>query len=154
MPLSYLDVAALKARTIMPDTDVDALDVMYPGWIASRLAVGTSEINSRLRKRYTVPFATPVPEVILGWLADLVTPVLYERRGWNPGDEQAKSITDAADRAREQMKEAAEAEGGLYDLPLRDDGDASAVSRGGPLAYAEASPYAWMDVQAEAIRGR
>ncbi len=135
----------------MPPDDFDAID---PAFVESRLAIGTSEINGRLRKRYMAPFASPVPEAVLGWLTAIVTPELYFRRGWDPASEQGAAIIDAAKRAREEIKEAADSKEGLWDLPLREDTTDEGISKGGPLAYSEASPYEWLDVQREAIRGR
>lgn len=151
---SYLDVPDWKARTVMPEADVVYLEATYPGWIASRLKIGTSRINGRLRKRYAAPFANPVPEIVLGWLDAMVTVEAYQKRGWNPSDEQSKQIADAAATAFGEIKEAADSEEGLFDLPLRQNTTEDGIAKGGPLAYSEASPYDWTDVQAEALRGR
>lgn len=150
--MAYLDRPGLKARVIMPAVDFDTLDTVF---VDARLAIGSSEITGRLRKRYAAPFAEPVPEVVQGWLAAVVTPELYARRGWDPSEEQSKSILDAAERARAEMKEAADSVEGLWDLPLRADTMAGGiVLEGGPLSYSEASPYDHIDVQREALRGR
>jgi hypothetical protein len=61
-------------------------------------------------------------------------------------------VQKAKDDALAWLKEAADAKDGLIDLPLRADTTASGISRGGPLAYTETSPYAWTDVQAETGR--
>ena len=61
-------------------------------------------------------------------------------------------ILAEAERAREQMKEAADSEIGLYDLPLLNDVTTDGISKGGPLGYSEQSPYSWTDEQADAIR--
>jgi hypothetical protein len=157
---SYLDVTELKARTIAPASLVDGLHLpagadrtAWEEFVEHRLVVGTSEINARLRKRYAVPFEAPVPEMVLAWLTAIVTPKLYERRGWDPSDAQAVEILAEAERSREQMKEAADSEIGLYDLPLLNDVTTDGISKGGPFGYAEASPYSAFDVQVETIRG-
>lgn len=126
----------------------------HVAFVESRLRIETSKINARLSKRYAAPFADPVPEIVLGWLVALVTPKLYQRRGWDPSDAQAAEIIKDAETARDEILEAANSETGLFDLPLRDDGSKSAIGRGGPFSYAEPSPYEWTDHQAEAIRGR
>jgi hypothetical protein len=147
---NYLDTTGLKLRTVMPTLDFDALD---SGFVTARITVGCSEINSRLRKRYAVPFALPAPEVICGWLTAIVTPDLYFRRGWDPASEQGLAILAEAARAREEMKEAADSNEGLFDLPTREDLTASAITQGTPMVYSEASPYSWTDVQSETLRG-
>jgi hypothetical protein len=95
--------------------------------------------------------ATPVPEVILRWLNALVTLDLYRRRGFNPQDSAGEMIVEAATQARAEVKEAADSESGLIDLPVSEDLD-SAVTTGGPLGFSSGSPYAWQDCQA--ARGR
>ncbi len=151
--ISLLDVAGLKALIMMPDEDVDDLVERYPTFVAAQLEVFTGEIYSRLRKRYKTPFVDPVPMVAKGWLAVLIAPVLYARRGVDPSDSQMQELREEAARVREQIKEAADAENGLYDLPLLDTADGTAITKAGPLSYSEASPYSWTDVQAEAVRG-
>lgn len=148
---AYLDVAGFQLRTVMPFEDVDFLESNHSGFLDARLEVGTSIINARLAKRYAVPFADPVPEIVLGWLVAVVTVKAYQKRGWNPSDQQSQDILDEAKEALEQLKEAADSEIGLFDLPLRADAEnASGVTKGGPLGYTETSPYRWTDVQAEA----
>src|SRR5689334_17807540 len=98
MPLagSYLDADEFKERTIPPASLVsgDFIDptgaFTDPIKVAARdrwrvfvewqLIITTSRINSRLSKRYAVPFKDPVPEIVNGWLTVIVTPKLYERR--------------------------------------------------------------------------
>lgn len=166
---SYLDRDAFAARTIAPTSLVNgdfidptgaftdpvkiAARAAWQTFVDSQLIIETSKINSRLRKRYATPFADPCPEIVCGWLTLVVTPKLYERRGWDPSDAQAKSILDSAENALTEQKEAADCDEGLFDLPLRQDNPASAITQGGPFSYSEASPYEWMDVQERTVRG-
>lgn len=147
----YLTFEAFRARTLMPSDDVNALEDLEPGWILGQLVEGTSRINARLRKRYAVPFAQPYPEAVLSWLTRLVTFRCYLKRGVNPSDEQAADMKQDAIDAALELKEAADAKEGLFDLPFRDDADATAISKGGCLVYAEASPWTWTDRQKEQI---
>ena len=147
---NYLDTAALKVRTIMPALDFDALDSSF---VTARITIACSEINGRLRKRYAVPFNAPVPEVVCGWVTDIVTPELYFRRGWDPAEAQSAAILAAAERARAEIKEAADSNEGLWDLPILETSTSEGITKSGPLFYSEASPYSWTDVQIEALRG-
>lgn len=154
---SYLDVAEFKARTIAPASLVDGAHLAVPApWTAfveSRLKINTSRINARLTKRYAVPFAAPYEEIVLGWLTSMTTVDLYEKRGWDPSDAQAQRLIDAVAQAEAEMKEAADAEEGLYELPLRADlPTETGVAKGGPLGYSEASPYTWLDLQRDITR--
>ena len=149
----YLDVVQFRVRTEMPDEDVELVESRYPGFVLARLREETAWINGRLMKRYAVPFAEPVPEIVLGWLTKMVTPSVYRKRGWNATSEQDQEILSAEKTAREEIKEAANSQEGLFELPLRDNRpDISGVSAGGPLGYSEASPYTWTDRQKEAAR--
>ncbi len=152
MTAPILDLEGFTARTIMPSADVDAVVADSPTFIASRIAVAISWIESKLRKRYAVPFVDPAPEVVLGWIVALVTPEAYRRRGWDPGDAQSAQIEQDRKDARDQVQEAADSRDGLWDLPLREDDATSGIVAGGPLGYSEPGPYEWTDVQAEAVR--
>jgi hypothetical protein len=165
MPLdgSYLDRAELKVAIggivgvraqLVDGTFLEVGNqAAWQSFVEDRLVIATSEINARLRKRYAAPFATPVPKTVIGWLAALVLPELYEARGWDDSDAHAEDVKAGAARAREQMKEAADSEIGLFDLPLRQDVTGTGIAKGGPLGYSEQSPYSWTDAQADEIRG-
>lgn len=54
MSFPYLDLDGFRARSILPDTDITALEQRYPGWLAQSISSWTSRINAQLRKRYGV----------------------------------------------------------------------------------------------------
>lgn len=150
--MPYLDKAAFAILTVMPAESVDAIEMVAPGWIDGQLTYWSGWIDSRLRKRYAAPFSAPYPEAVTGWLARIVTVRCFLRRGVDPTDLQFEEIKADADRAMEEIKEAADSNEGLFDLPLRADTTASGISRGGPFGYSEQSPYVWTDGQAETGR--
>lgn len=154
MSIPYLDVSAFTTRTTMPSPDVAYVDGAEPGFIAARIAYWQSKIDARLRKRYAIPFVVPVDETVLGWLTDLVTPDVMRKRGANPQDPQMKALVDAATAAWAEVLEAANSETGLFDLPLREDLQTSAIVAGGPIGCSQQSPYDWIDDEAEANYGR
>jgi hypothetical protein len=94
---------------------------------------------------------TPVPEIILGWITSIVTPDVYRARGVDPQDPQYALLE--ADRVRVvgtdgkggELREAADGKDGLFDIPINDTLPTAVTE--GPLAYSEASPYAWTDVE-------
>lgn len=150
--VAYLTIAKFKTLTVMPPSFVDAIETAQPGWLDAQFLYWSDWLNTRLRKRYAVPFTAPAPLAVEGWLARIVTVRAFLRRGVNPTDQQYADIKDDHDKAHDEIKEAAESETGLFDLPLRADLDTSGISQGNPLSYSEASPYAWTDVQGQ--RGR
>jgi hypothetical protein len=150
---SYLTLAQFKDRTNMPAEFVDALEAARPGWVLAQLEMASRWVDTRLFKRYVVPFADPVPETVLAWVTRLVTIECWYKRGVDPDDRALERVEKDADTAKEEVKEAANAVDGLFDLPLRADLPAqSGISRGAPRVYSEASPYVWTTVQRAAGR--
>lgn len=150
---AYLDVPGFTQRTTMPSSDVALVDSVQPGYIAARIAYWQEKLDARLRKRYAVPFAAPVPEVVLGWLADLITPDIWTKRGVDSSDPMIQRADKARDTSWGEVLEAANSETGLYDLPLREDLQTSGITAGGPLGQSQVSCYDWVDDEAEALNG-
>ena len=147
--MSYLDLDEYKEYTVLPAVDIDDVETIQAGWIDRKLRAVSYAVDARLRKRYAVPFSAPYPDAVCDWVARIMDPLLLKKRGVDATDEQFVSIAEDATAAREEIKEAADAEEGLFDLPTLDTADASAISKGAPLGYSEASPYVGMDVQEE-----
>lgn len=144
---AYLTVDAFKNLSVMPSAFVDELERREPGFVEAQLERLSAWIDTRLRKRYAAPFAAPVPAAVQGWLADLATERCYVKRGYSPQDEQSSTYASDAATARAEIQQAADAQNGLFDLPLRQDTTASGIVKGAPLAYTEASPYVFTDEQ-------
>jgi len=147
---AYLTLTEFRAITTMPGAYVDEVETLAPGYTDSRLAAQSALIDARLRKRYAVPFLLPAPVAVQEWLARLVTLDVWQRRGYDPSDAQFMLYREQAQDADAALKEAADAETGLYDLPL--SSGASAIVKGTPRSYSEHSPYAFTDVQGAAGR--
>jgi len=100
---------------------------------------------------YVYQAPTPVPETVLQWIVQIVTPDVYNARGRNPADPYIAQLE--ADRTRVlgtdgksgELHEAADGQNGLLDLPV-DDALGSAQTTG-PLATSFASPYASFDYE-------
>jgi phage gp36-like protein len=150
--MAYQTLAQFKDRTNLPAEFVDAVEAARPGWIAVQLGLASAWIDARLSKRYAVPFAAPVPEIVLAWVTRIVTFEVWQRRGYDPADLSMERAAKDADDARAEVKEAADSNVGMFELPLRQDTSEVAVMRGGPFYYAESSPYVWADGQAETGR--
>ena len=149
---NYLTVARFKLLTVMADEDVDALEARFPGFLMARSEVISGTIDARLRKRYAAPFESPYPNAVELWVARILTPAAYLKRGVDTTDRQFTEVYEDSKAAWVEIKEAANAVEGLYDLPLRQDTTATGISKGGPLGYSEASPYTWTDEQWEAAQ--
>jgi hypothetical protein len=145
--VSYLDVDEYKEHSVLPAVDIDDVETIQAGWIDRKLRAISYAVDARLRKRYSVPFTAPYPDAVCDWVARIMDPLLLKKRGVDATDEQFLSIDADAKAAREEIKEAADASEGLFDLPVLDTADASAISKGCPMGYSEASPYVGMDVQ-------
>lgn len=103
----------------------------------------SAELNALLIKRYDVAFESPShPGAVVRWLVALVTYDAYMALGFDPSSQQDAYIEKRAEDALAQAKEAADAQNGLYELPLRvTDPNGSGVVKGGPLFSSERSPY-------------
>jgi hypothetical protein len=148
----FPDLATVKSHSVMPSDDIDALNAAEPGWILARALSLEGDINGRLRKRYAVPFSTPVPEAALNWLGALLDPEMYLKRGINPSDEQQARIEKRAETADKKITEAADAEKGLFDLPLRQDTTDTGIEQPTTLAYSEQSPFTGKHKQLDAVQ--
>lgn len=141
-----------KDRTNMPVEFIEAIEAVRAGWTEKQIALAIAWIESRLRKRYAVPFDAPQPEAFLAWVTRLVTFEAWQRRGYDPADLSMAQAAEDAKTARDEVKEAADSKDGLFDLPLRADTTAQGIRKGGPLVYSEQSPYVWTTRQG--CRGR
>lgn len=142
-----------KARSTMPPEYVDEIEERSPGFVMAAIeSVSSLDINARLRKRYEVPFALPYPEAVKTWCARIVTMQCWKRRGYDPTDQSMQDAVKDRDEAKAEIKEAADSNEGLFDLPLRNDTTATGISKGAPFGYSEQSPYVWADAQVDTAR--
>ena len=144
-----VQITKTGAGATMPALTIDVKPT--PNFVELALQRNTAHIEARLRKRYAVPFAAPVPEAVNRWLAFLTTRDCYMRRGSNPTSVQdEKAIFGMAETADAEIKEAADSKDGLFELPLRDDlPQQGGVQFAAPLGYSETSPYVSTDIQVQ-----
>jgi hypothetical protein len=148
-----MSVAEFILRTTMPRDNVDRLQNRDADWLQTRLNDESAWLDGKLRKRYAVPFAAPVPPLVMLWISRLVTPDAYMKLGVRQTDEQFKALLDRATETRDEIDEAADGQNGKFELPLRADTTANGISKGGPKVYSEQSPYVAFDRQAATARG-
>lgn len=153
MSTPYLTIERFRTLSAMPGAAIDRLEAIAPGWLLAKLTTRSRWIDSRLAKRYATPFGSPVPEAVEDWLARIVTLPAFLRHGVDPTDAQFVEIKADAEKAVEEIAEAADAEKGAFELPLREDAPGtSGISKGAPYVYSERSPTLWTHTQAR--RGR
>lgn len=151
--MGYLTLAEFKTRSTMPSEHVDRIEAASAGFTLAQIeSVSRLDIDSRLRKRYAVPFSDPYPEAVKVWCARIVTLLCWERLGYDPTDQSMERATKAHDDAKAEIKEAANSNEGLFDLPLRADTTTTGISKAAPFGYSEQSPYVWADGQADVGR--
>lgn len=149
----YLTPQEFVDRSPMPADDVRQLNDLAPAFLEALLREVSSRIDARLRKRYAVPFKSPVPEIVKGWVLRIATPRAYIRLGVNPSDMQFESLRVDADEAWKEIAEAADAQNGLYDLPLLAGSSSSGISTPATFGYSEATPYGFLDSQRRRASG-
>lgn len=146
----FAAVSEYKSYSALPDGFIDEIETADAGWTLVQVNYWSAWIDSRLRKRYSAPFQAPYPIAVLGWLARILDVRCLLRRGVAPTDEQFQEFKADAERALAEIKEAADSQDGLFDLPLRADTTATGITQGAPLGYSEVSPYTWSQLQREA----
>ncbi len=144
--MAYVDAADFRLLTPIPSADLDTLEAAESGAIVRALTAGQGYVDARLRKRYVVPLATPVPEPVKAIVSAVATRLLYAKIGVQASSEVAKFIADDFESSMKFLRELADGADGLAELPLRADLPTDeGVSKGGPLASTGASAYAWLD---------
>lgn len=150
----YLTPITFAQRTVAPAAAMTEVETQFPGWLQVQIDSMASLINARLAKRYAVPFPDPAPEQILSWLTRLVTVQLYFKRGFDPTDAQSAALVQDRDTVWAEIKEAADAQGGLFELPLRSDQSSGSAVRSPILYRSDPTPFERIDRQATRYRSR
>lgn len=149
--MAYQTIEEFKALTLIPTTWVDDLETNSAGFVSAQLAYWSDWLDAQLRKRYAVPFQSPIPITVVGWLNRIVTWRCLIKRGIDPTDQQFAQIVKDSDSAVDEVNRAANSETGLFDLPLRGDILRSGIAYG-TRAYSEQSPYVGFDRQRQVGR--
>lgn len=148
--MAYLNLSSFSALSLVPSGVISRVETLHAGWVDAQLEAESAWIDSRLAKKYATPFASPYPAAVTRWLSRIVSASVYDKHGAEALDAQSERIYKAADEARAEIKEAADAVDGLFDLPLRANTTASGISKSEPFGYSEQSPYVAFDLQRDA----
>lgn len=139
-------IERFKLLSTLADAQVDELEALYPGWCELQFQVHSAHIDGRLRKRYAAPFVAPYALMLETWISALVTLRANVKLGVRQTDEQFQTAVTDDKQARDDIKEAADAEDGLFDLPLRANTTESGIVAATTLCQTERSPYVGFDV--------
>jgi hypothetical protein len=144
----YLTVVKYALLSIMPEIGIDELEVQYPGWLAANLVLLSGNMDAQLAKRYATPFQAPYNTQLEFWLVRLMDPRAMIKRGVEPSDRQVQTLIEDAAKVAVELQEAADAEKGKYDLPLRADMPNASGLKPAVLSHSDVTPYDWMRTQA------
>lgn len=138
---------------VLLEEDVRWLEERYPGLVLRIAEAVSSSFDDFLSKRYGTPFQAPYPVSLIQHVVAVVVYLLITKRGVKVEGTKLEAARLAHDLAWAWVKEAADSKDGLIELVRAQatPRGAVAVDRGGPLAYSEASPYSWMDVQRDRL---
>jgi hypothetical protein len=150
--MAYLTPAQYFELTLVPQDRLDALQARYPQFLEAQLAGKSGVIDALLRKRYVAPFEAPYPEPVKQWLWRMLDPIAYLKIGVDASDEQVSEIIADGQRVLVELKEAADAKEGLYDLPLRADTVTSGLVKPTVLTQSDPTPYVGLRTQATRAR--
>jgi hypothetical protein len=147
---SYLTTAQYRSITTLDGSLVD-LCTSKGKDVQRWLDMASAHIRSRLVKRYAVDFAAPgpTPDKIIEWLALLVDIPVCKCVGATPEGRVDDWAREDEARVNAELKEAADAENGMFELPLRntDPTGASAINKGGPFVASNTTIYGFFDAQ-------
>lgn len=144
---AYLTIATLKTSSIVADEWIDEVEDRYPGFIDQQIKLTSGWMDGRLRKRYPNAFVAPYADQIVQWCAAIIADKVMRKRGIDETDRQAEQYVDDRKRAEDEIKEAADGDKGLWDIPLRSDTEATGIAEPMPMSSSQASPYVWQDEQ-------
>ncbi len=144
---AYLTLAEFIQISVVPAQFIQEIEARTPGWVDQRLLMVSAFIDTRLAKRYAAPFESPYPLAVRDWVSKIVSVDVWLRRGVEPTDEEFAEFKLQSAQSYLDIKEAANSEIGLFDLPLRSDTNDSGIVRGAPMVTSQQSPYAWADEQ-------
>jgi len=144
----YLTATEFTERTLLPASYVEQVAAQAPTFVDLALEERSAYIDALLGKRYAIPFQAPIPMIIKRWLTNLVSLDIYMKRGFNPTDDDAKLFEKQFDTTITELKEAADAKDGLYELPVKQTAEGqSGITKGFSRVYSEGSPFVWKRLQ-------
>lgn len=148
----YLSLDVYRDLSVLDSDRIDELHARRPTFFDRNFWSVSRQIEDRLRHKYAVPF--PLDHAtIQAWITAIVDLPASARIGVAPTDDLFATVMARATAVEAQLVTASDLQSATVNLPLKDATDPSAISKGAPFGYAEASPYDCLDVQYEAVHG-
>lgn len=153
--MGYATTEEFRQFSTFPETV--RLMALAPSFLQARLDYHSAALDAQLAPRYDTPFAPDLtgayPLILQSWVIGLTAADAWLRLGRNSQDLDVQQTLDDATAIRAAITAAADAEKGLYALPLRADKLAqSGIVRPGPISYSAHSPY--LDRRRQRLLGR
>lgn len=141
---TYLALAAYRSITTIDGSVVDVCTAKGKD-VTRWLELKSAHIRARLVKRYAVDFTDPgpTPDKIIEWLVKLVDIEVWACAGGLPEGREDGWADKDRDRVEAELKEAADSDTGLFELPLRntDPLGNAAINKGGPFVQEYLTPF-------------
>jgi hypothetical protein len=146
---SYLTFAEYRSKSRIKNALIDTCGQPK---VEQFLEEYSGTIRDRLTKRYAVDFTDPgpVPATIAKWLVWGVDYDVLFYVGGNPEGREDEFAKERWTLANDELKEAANSETGLFELPLRntDPLGNSAINKGGPFVKSFLTPFSFWKITA------
>lgn len=154
--MGYATAEQFRQFSTFPGDLTGRLMALAPTFIQTRLDYHSASIDAQLALRYDTPFMPDAtgayPLILQSWAIGLTCADAWLRLGRASSDQDVQQTLDDATAIRAAIAAAADAEKGLYALPLRADNLTSGIVRPGPISYTLHSPFVGQRQQRE--RGR
>ena len=144
--MPYLTVERFNDLSVLAEERVQELCTRRPAFLDTQFDVALRSIEDRLRHKYVVPFP-PAHPTIEGWIVSIVQPKAALKVGIDPGDPGYVEMVRLSTEVNLELTDASDMQSSRWNLPRIPAQDASAIAKGEPFGYSEASPYDWTDGQ-------
>lgn|SRR5512133_900986 len=144
--MPYLTTERFCDLTVLAEERIQELFVRRPRFLETHCDMALRNIEDRLRHKYAIPFPPSHP-TIEGWIVSIVQPKAALKVGIDPGDPGYVEMVRLSTEVNLELTDASDMQSSRWNLPRISAQDPSAIAKGEPFGYSEASPYDWTDRQ-------
>lgn len=139
--MAYITVAEFEKLTSMSSVHVKTLKSNHLDFLHLVLEQASNIIDTMLFKRYAVPFKEPLP-VVKMWTAQLATAHAIKKLVVDTNNAPYLELFNtAAEEVKAMLMQVADAENGMFELPMREGSSKSGVVKPQRPFTADQSPY-------------